>query len=73
MDAITLSLSELATVRNGIDEQTAARSIGTAVLTNILVKSGIVIGGGSSLLRKTMAPTFTLMTCAMLVGLLWPW
>jgi uncharacterized membrane protein (DUF4010 family) len=73
VDAITLSLSELATVRDGIGEQTAARAIGTAVLTNTLVKGGIVLGGGSSLLRKTIAPIFTLMTCAMLVGLLWPW
>jgi len=73
VDAITLSLSELANTGDGISEVTAARAIGIATLTNTLVKGGIVIVGGSPLLRRTIIPVLTLISSTMLAALLWPW
>jgi uncharacterized membrane protein (DUF4010 family) len=73
VDAITLSLSELANTGDGISEVTAARAIGMATLTNTLVKGGIVIVGGSPLLRRTIVPVLILISSTMLAALLWPW
>ncbi len=73
VDAITLSLSELVNTSNGISAVTAARAIGIAILTNTLVKGGIVIVGGSPHLRRTIVPVLVLISSTMLAALLWPW
>lgn len=73
VDAITLSLSELAVTAGGLASEVAASAINVAVLTNTLVKGGIALAGGSSLLRRAIAPALLLISGAMLVMLFKPW
>jgi uncharacterized membrane protein (DUF4010 family) len=73
VDAITLSLSELAVTPGGLSSQLAASAIGVAVLTNTLVKGGIALAGGSSQLRRSITPALLLITGSILVTLFWPW
>lgn len=56
VDAITLSLSELA--KNGLDESIACRGIILAVLTNVAVKAGIVLWLGGEQFRKIVLMVF---------------
>lgn len=73
VDAITLSLSELAVASGGLASELAARAIGVAVLTNTVVKGGIALAGGSIHLRRAIAPALLLISGAILVMLVWPW
>jgi len=67
VDAITLSMAELSRAGGNIDLQTAARAIVLAVVSNTLVKGGIVLSLGSVLLRKAILPGL-LATLAPAVG-----
>jgi uncharacterized membrane protein (DUF4010 family) len=67
VDAITLSMAELSRAGGNIDLQTAARAIVLAVVSNTLVKGGIVLSLGSVLLRKAILPGL-LATLATAVG-----
>jgi uncharacterized membrane protein (DUF4010 family) len=59
VDAITLSMSELSNTGN-IELTTAARAIVLAVMSNTVVKGGIVLSGGSPALRRAFLPGFLL-------------
>ena len=59
VDAITLSVSELSNTGN-IELAVAARAIVFAVMSNTVVKGGIVISSGSTALRRTFLPGFIL-------------
>jgi len=67
VDAITLSMAELSRAGGGVELQTAARAIVLAVVSNTLVKGGIVLTMGSVLLRKAILPGL-LATLATAVG-----
>ncbi len=59
VDAITLSMAELSS--NGtISLETAARAIVIAIMSNTLVKGGIVFSSGSSSIRRALLPGFIL-------------
>jgi uncharacterized membrane protein (DUF4010 family) len=59
VDAITLSMSELSNTGN-VELSTAARAIVLAVMSNTVVKGGIVLSGGSPALRRAFLPGFLL-------------
>lgn len=68
VDAITLSVTELATT-GGLQIDTASRAIVVAAMTNTLVKGGIAILGGSAALRKALFPGIILIfTVGMVVA-----
>jgi len=73
VDAITLSLSELAIATEGIDSTTAANAIGIAALTNTLVKGAIALFGGHRKLRHAIAPALLLISGAMIATLVGTW
>ncbi|MEZ5541848.1 MAG: MgtC/SapB family protein [Pseudomonadota bacterium] len=56
VDAITLSMAELSRAGGSIEQQTAARAIVLAVVSNTLVKGGIVLSMGSALLVRALLP-----------------
>ncbi len=60
VDAITLSMSELSRTGGSLDMTTAARAIVFAVMSNTVVKGGIVLLSGTPSLRKVMLPGFIL-------------
>jgi uncharacterized membrane protein (DUF4010 family) len=60
VDAITLSMSDLSREGGSLDMQTAARAIVYAVMSNTVVKGGIVLLSGGKSLRKVMLPGFLL-------------
>ena len=59
VDAITLSMAELS-ASGDISLQTAARAIIIAIMSNTLVKGGIVFSSGSSSIRRALLPGFLL-------------
>ena len=59
VDAITLSMAELSG-DGEIELQTAATAIVIAMLSNTLVKGGIVMTSGSSAIRRAIRPGFLL-------------
>ncbi|MGD1995779.1 MAG: MgtC/SapB family protein [Anaerolineae bacterium] len=61
VDAITLSVAELSRTAGGLDLITAERAIVLAVMSNTVVKGGIVLSTGSSTLRRWVAPGLVLM------------
>lgn len=65
VDAITLSMAEL-TLTGGLAHKTAAQSIVLAAMSNTVVKSGIVLMGGSAGLKKALLPGVALI---LLVGI----
>lgn len=67
VDAITLTMAELSRDNGGVDLQTAARAIVLAVVSNTLVKGGIVLSMGSATLRKVILPGL-LATLATAIG-----
>ncbi len=56
VDAITLSMAELSRAGGVIDQPTAARAIVLAVVSNTLVKGGIVLVAGSASLVRALLP-----------------
>jgi uncharacterized membrane protein (DUF4010 family) len=72
VDAITLSMAELSQAGGAIDPQTAARAIVLAVVSNTLVKGGIVLTMGAAALVRAILPGMlaTLVTAVGVVFLL---
>lgn len=57
VDAITLSMAELSQASNGsVSQDTAARAIMLATMSNTVVKGGIVLWSGSPSLRRVILP-----------------
>jgi uncharacterized membrane protein (DUF4010 family) len=69
VDAITLSLTQLADGQNGILPITAARSIMFAAVANTFLKGMFVMGIGSPSLRKAVLPGFLFLMCATILGI----
>ena len=67
VDAITLSLAKLSLDAGTLEQNTAARGIVLAAVSNTLVKGAIVLGMGSALLRRVILPGL-LATLATAVG-----
>ena len=61
VDAITLSMAELAGAEGGIAVTTAARAVILAVLSNTVVKGGIALTVGARALRLALLPPFVAM------------
>jgi uncharacterized membrane protein (DUF4010 family) len=61
VDAITLSMAELAGAAGGVTTATAARAVVLAAISNTIVKGGIAISLGSKSLRRTLLPPFLVM------------
>jgi uncharacterized membrane protein (DUF4010 family) len=61
VDAITLSMAELAGAQGGIATSTAARAVVLAVISNTIVKGGIALSVGSKTLRRALLPPFLVM------------
>lgn len=64
VDAITLSMAELSAAPDGVPLAVAARAILLAILTNTLVKAGIVLVTGSRTLRQALIPSVLLIVAA---------
>ena len=60
-DAVTLSMAQLSRGEGGLDVTTAARAVVIGVMANTVAKGAIVLGGGSSGLRKAILPGLILM------------
>ena len=67
VDAITLSMAELSRAGGAIEQSTAAPAIVLAVVSNTLVKGGIVLSMGSAALVRAILPGM-LATLATAVG-----
>jgi uncharacterized membrane protein (DUF4010 family) len=61
VDAITLSMAELAGSEGGIAIPTAARAVVLAAIANTIVKGGIALSTGSRTLRKALLPPLVVM------------
>ncbi len=61
VDAITLSMAELAGAQGDIATSTAARAVVLAVISNTIVKGGIALSVGSKTLRQALLPPFVVM------------
>ncbi len=61
VDAITLSMAELAGAEEGVALTTAARAVVLAAISNTVVKGGIALTAGSKTLRQALLPPFLLM------------
>jgi uncharacterized membrane protein (DUF4010 family) len=61
VDAITLSMAELAGEPGGVTLPTAARAVVLATISNTIVKGGIAMSAGSATLRRALLPPFVLM------------
>jgi uncharacterized membrane protein (DUF4010 family) len=61
VDAITLTMAELAGVEGGVALPTAARAVVLAAISNTVVKGGIALTAGSRTLRRALLPPFLLM------------
>jgi uncharacterized membrane protein (DUF4010 family) len=68
VDAITLSITQLASSENGIQLTTAARSIMFACVANTLLKGMFVMGIGAPSMRKAILPGFLFIMCAAIIG-----
>jgi uncharacterized membrane protein (DUF4010 family) len=64
VDAITLSMADLAGAEGGIAVPTAARAVILAVLSNTIVKGGIAMTVGPRALRLALLPPFIIILCA---------
>jgi uncharacterized membrane protein (DUF4010 family) len=58
VDAITLSMAELAGTGGGIGISTATRAVVLAAISNTIVKGGIALSIGSVTLRRALLPPF---------------
>jgi uncharacterized membrane protein (DUF4010 family) len=56
VDAITLSMAQLAGAEGGVAISTAARAVILAVLSNTIVKGGIALTVGSKAMRRALVP-----------------
>jgi uncharacterized membrane protein (DUF4010 family) len=61
VDAITLSMAELAGTEGGVSIPAAVRAVVIAVIANTIVKGGIALGIGSRGLRLALLPPFVAM------------
>jgi uncharacterized membrane protein (DUF4010 family) len=61
VDAISLSMAELAGAAGGVVTSTAARAVVLAAISNTIVKGGIAISLGSKSLRRALLPPFLVM------------
>jgi uncharacterized membrane protein (DUF4010 family) len=61
VDAITLSMADLAGAEGGVAVPTAARAVVFAVLSNTLVKGGIALTIGPKTLRTALIPPLLIM------------
>ncbi len=61
VDAITLSLADLSAGTGSLSLRSAALAVALATLANTLVKGGIVVGAGTSALRRAMLAPLLLM------------
>lgn len=61
VDAITLSMAELAGTEGGVSVPTAARAVVLAAIANTIVKGGIALSTGSKTLRKALLPPLVVM------------
>jgi uncharacterized membrane protein (DUF4010 family) len=61
VDAITLSMAELAGTEGGVAVPTAARAVVLAAIANTIVKGGIALSTGSKTLRKALLPPLVVM------------
>jgi uncharacterized membrane protein (DUF4010 family) len=61
VDAIALSMAELAGTQGGVTIPAAARAVVIAVIANTIVKGGIALGIGSRGLRLALLPPFVTM------------
>jgi uncharacterized membrane protein (DUF4010 family) len=61
VDAITLSMAQLAGAEGGIATSTAARAVVLAAIANTIVKGGIAVSVGSKSLRRALLPPFLVM------------
>jgi uncharacterized membrane protein (DUF4010 family) len=64
VDAITLSMAELAGSPGGVEVSVAARAVILAVMSNTIVKGVIALSTGSKSLRKALLPPFALILVA---------
>ena len=60
VDAITLSMAELAGSPGGVEISVAARAVILAVMSNTIIKGAIALSTGSKSLRKALLPPFAL-------------
>ena len=61
VDAITLSMAELAGAEGGVTTSTAARAVVLAAISNTIVKGGIALSVGSKTLRVALLPPLVVM------------
>ena len=61
VDAITISMAELAGAQGGVALSTGARAVVLAAISNTVVKGGIALTTGSKTLRRALLPPFLLM------------
>jgi uncharacterized membrane protein (DUF4010 family) len=61
VDAITLSMAELAGTQGGVAVPTAARAVVLAAIANTVVKGGIALSTGARTLRRALLPPLVLM------------
>jgi uncharacterized membrane protein (DUF4010 family) len=61
VDAITLSMAELADAQGGVAPATAAVAVVLAAVSNTIVKGGIALNLGSKALRRALLPPFVAM------------
>ncbi len=61
VDAITLSMADLAGVEGGVALSTGARAVILAVLSNTIVKGGIAMTVGPRTLRRALLPPLAIM------------
>lgn len=67
VDAITISMAELAGAQAGITTSAAARAVVLAVISNTIVKGGIALSVGSKALRRALLPPFLTMLITSIV------
>lgn len=71
VDAITLSMAELAGAPGGVAPSTAAVAVVLAVVSNTVVKGGIALGVGSQMLRRVLwLPFVAMLVTGIVVGFL---
>jgi uncharacterized membrane protein (DUF4010 family) len=61
VDAITLSMAQLAGTQGGVAPPTAAGAIVLAVISNTVVKGGLALSLGAPTLRRALLPPFIVM------------
>ncbi len=69
VDAITLSMARLSKQQEALEMTTAARAIVLAIVSNTVVKGGIVLATGSAGLRKTIIPGILLITTSAIISI----